>query len=64
MFAVDNALTVREANAELGVMRWLVGRLEPAAVALPDAAPMWRALDAIERLAAGAKTLLAARVDE
>jgi hypothetical protein len=56
MFGVDAALTLREVNAELGVLRWLVGRLEPEAVPLPDAVPMWHAPDTIERLATGAKT--------
>jgi hypothetical protein len=42
----------------------LVRGLEPDAVALTDAAPMWEAFDAIERQAAAAKTLLARRVDE
>jgi Domain of unknown function (DUF222) len=45
-------------------MRDLVGRLEPDSVPLPEAAAMWQAFDGIERLAASAKTLLAARVDE
>jgi uncharacterized protein DUF222 len=42
----------------------LVRALEPAAVALPDALPMWEAFDRIERSAATAKLLLTARVDE
>ncbi|HEX4778662.1 MAG TPA: DUF222 domain-containing protein, partial [Acidimicrobiia bacterium] len=38
--------------------------LEPDAVALTDAEPMWDAFDRIERHAANAKTLLARRVEE
>jgi len=45
-------------------LRLQVGRLQPGDVALTDAPGMWQAYDAIERLAAGAKTLLAARVEE
>lgn len=42
----------------------LVGVLDPDLVPLPEAARWWEALDRIERLAAGAKTLLARRVEE
>jgi hypothetical protein len=42
----------------------LVDLLDPDAVALADAAGLWKAFDCIERLAAGAKVLLAARVEE
>jgi hypothetical protein len=55
---------VGEVRERLAAMRDLVGRLEPEAVALPEAPAMWQAFDGIERLAASAKTLLAARVDE
>jgi Domain of unknown function (DUF222) len=41
-----------------------VGCLAPDEVPLGEAAEMWAAFDAIERHAAAAKTLLAARVDE
>ena len=46
------------------VLRSEVGRLEPADVPFSEAPPMWQSFDAIERLAAAAKTLLAERVDE
>ena len=55
---------VGEVRERLAAMRDLVGRLEPEAVALPEAPAMWQTFDGIERLAASAKTLLAARVDE
>jgi hypothetical protein len=55
---------VGEVRDGLAVIRDLVGRLEPEAVQLPEAPTMWQAFDVIERLAASAKTLLAARVDE
>jgi hypothetical protein len=42
----------------------VVADLEPDAVPLPEASPMWAELDRIERLAASAKALLARRVDE
>jgi hypothetical protein len=42
----------------------LVDALEPSAVPLCDVTDMWIQFDLIERLAAGAKTLLAARVAE
>ena len=42
----------------------LVERLDPAAVPLPEAPGLWGAFDRIERLAAAAKSLLAARVAE
>ena len=58
------AAGVREVRDGLAAMRDLVGRLAPEAVPLPDAPIMWQAFDGIERLAASAKTLLAARVDE
>jgi hypothetical protein len=61
MFESTSVAAVRERLAE---MRDLVGRLEPDAVPLPEAPAVWQAFDAIERLAASAKTLLAARVDE
>jgi hypothetical protein len=46
------------------VLRSEVGRLEPADVPLSEAPAMWQCFEAIERLAAAAKTLLAERVDE
>jgi hypothetical protein len=46
------------------VLRSEVGRLEPVAVPFSEAPAMWQSFDAIERLAAAAKTLLAERVDE
>ncbi len=52
---------VREMRDRVGA---LLRALEPDAVALADAEPMWRAFDKIERHAANAKTLLARRVEE
>jgi len=46
------------------VLRSELQRLVPGDVPLGDAAEMWEAFDAIERHAAAAKTLLAARVEE
>ena len=46
------------------MLRLQLRRLVPGDVALGEAADMWAAFDAIERQAAAAKTLLAARVDE
>jgi hypothetical protein len=46
------------------VLRSELGRLVPGDVPLGDAPAMWQAFDGIERLAAAAKTLLAARVEE
>lgn len=61
MFESVSVGAVRE---RLAGMRDLVGQLEPDAVPLSEAPAMWQAFDGIERLAASAKTLLAARVDE
>jgi hypothetical protein len=55
---------VAEVRESLAAIRDLVGRLEPDLVPLPEAPAMWQAFDAVERLAASAKTLLATRVDE
>ena len=55
---------LQEVREGLATLRDLVGRLAPEAVPLPEAPAMWQAFDGIERLAASAKTLLAARVDE
>jgi hypothetical protein len=52
---------VRE--CERGLAR-LVDGLDPNDVALCDASRLWKAFDCIERLAANAKVLLAARVEE
>src|SRR5918994_950752 len=46
------------------VLRSEVGRLEPVDVPFSETPAMWQSFDAIERLAAAAKTLLAERVDE
>ena len=53
--------TMRIAERAIGQM---VGGLDPSDVLLRDVTEVWSAFDRIERLAAGAKTLLAARVDE
>ena len=58
------SVRVEEVRERLAVMRELVGSLEPDLVPLPEAPAMWHAFDAVERLAASAKTLLAIRVDE
>ena len=42
----------------------LVGGLDPDAVALCDATALWKTFDAIERLGAAGKTLLARKVDD
>src|SRR5579884_2300254 len=55
---------VAEVRAERDRVAALVRALEPDAVALADAEPMWNAFERIERLAANAKTLLARRVEE
>jgi hypothetical protein len=52
---------VRECERELAAV---VDRLDPDCVALCDASALWKAFDCIERLAANAKVLLAARVEE
>jgi hypothetical protein len=51
---------VRECERSLAV---LVDGLDPADVPLCDAAGLWKTFDCIERLAANAKVLLAARVE-
>jgi hypothetical protein len=45
-------------------LRALVGELDPDGVPLAHVTQLWKALDAIERLAGSAKTLLARRVEE
>jgi hypothetical protein len=54
-------LAVRECERELAR---LVDVLDPDDVLLDDASGLWKAFDCIERLAANAKVLLAARVEE
>src|SRR2546430_2647169 len=46
------------------VLRELVAELDPDAVALCDALPLWETYDRVERLAASAKLMLARRVEE
>jgi hypothetical protein len=53
--------TMRIAERAIGQM---VGGLDPSDVLLRDVTDVWSSFDRIERLAASAKTLLAARVDE
>ncbi|HEX4776978.1 MAG TPA: DUF222 domain-containing protein [Acidimicrobiia bacterium] len=55
---------VAAVRAERDRVGALLRALEPDAVALTDAEPMWDAFDRIERHAANAKTLLARRVEE
>jgi hypothetical protein len=57
-------LDVAAVRAERDRVGALLRALEPDAVALTDAEPMWNAFDKIERHAANAKTLLARRVEE
>jgi hypothetical protein len=57
-------LDVAAVRAEAKQVGALLRALEPDAVALADAEPMWSAFDRIERHAANAKTLLACRVEE
>jgi hypothetical protein len=57
-------LDVAAVRAERDRVGALLRALEPDAVALVDAEPMWAAFDKIERHAANAKTLLARRVEE
>jgi hypothetical protein len=57
-------LDVAAVRAEAKQVGALLRALEPDAVALSDAEPMWDAFDRIERHAANAKTLLARRVEE
>jgi hypothetical protein len=45
-------------------VRQFVDRLEPDSVPLGDATAMWQSFDQIERIVSGAKTLLAARVEQ
>jgi hypothetical protein len=55
---------VRDVHEAGAAVAELARALEPDAVALPDALPMWEAFDAISRYAETAKLLLTARVDE
>jgi Domain of unknown function (DUF222) len=57
-------VTLRQVRDVEAALRLQVGRLVPGDIPLSDAPATWQAYDAIERLAAAAKTLLAARVDE
>jgi hypothetical protein len=57
-------VTLRQAKDLEAALRLQLGRLLPGDVPLGEAPAMWQAYEAIERLAAAAKTLLAARVDE
>jgi hypothetical protein len=61
---VFEGLLLRHVTDVQKVLRWQLQRLVPGDVPLGEAADMWAAFDAIERHAAAAKTLLAARVDE
>jgi hypothetical protein len=54
----------KEVREVLDGLRAVVARLDPLDVPLSWAPGLWADLDRIERLAAGAKTLLAARVEE
>src|SRR5690606_40217777 len=56
---VPPAATLAEVQEQLDGLGAVVARLEPGAVPLSEAPALWRAFDSIERLASGAKTLLA-----
>ena len=58
---LNRAQDLRGLRLELGLQ---VEALDPCAVHLGDALALWEELDAVERLAASAKTLLAGRVAE
>ncbi len=58
---LNRAQDLRGLRLELGLQ---VDALQPDAVHLGDALALWEELDGVERLAASAKTLLAARVAE
>jgi hypothetical protein len=57
-------LILRHVQDVQKVTRWHLQRLVPGDVPLAEVTQMWEAFDAIERHAAAAKTLLAARVEE
>lgn len=57
----EAVIGVAEIRAQLSSV---VRALEPDAVALRDALPLWEDFDAIERLAAAGKTLMARRVEQ
>jgi hypothetical protein len=59
-----SGLVLRHVQDVQKVTRWHLQRLVPGDVPLGEATQMWEAFDAIERHAAAAKTLLAARVEE
>ncbi|MFP3900521.1 MAG: hypothetical protein ACLFXM_06675, partial [Acidimicrobiia bacterium] len=61
---VPPAATLAEVRKQATGLRAVVARLEPGMVPVGEAPALWQAFDSIERLASGAKTLLAARVDE
>jgi Domain of unknown function (DUF222) len=61
---VFEGVQLRQVRDLQAALRLQLGRLVPGDVALNDAPAMWQAYDTIERLAAAAKTLLAARVEE
>jgi hypothetical protein len=61
---VFDGVKLRQVRDLQAALRLQLGRLLPCDVALNDAPAMWQAYDTIERLAVGAKTLLAARVEE
>ncbi|MDQ1467859.1 MAG: hypothetical protein QOH10_2274, partial [Actinomycetota bacterium] len=55
---------VRQVRAVEEALRELVGGFHPDEVLVSDACELWTAFDAVERLAASAKTLLARRVED
>jgi hypothetical protein len=64
MVPMVDAIGLERVRRQVGVLRELVAGLDPDEVALADAAGMWQTFDAIERLGAAGKVLLACRVDE
>ncbi len=61
MFLADMARGVEAIQTRLAA---ICGKLDPDSIPLPEVDEVWGRFDNIERLAAGAKTLLARRVEE
>jgi hypothetical protein len=61
---VFDSLRLRQVQDVQAALRLQLCRLVPGDVPSSEAPAMWEAFDAIERLAASAKTLLAERVEE
>ncbi|MEO7399097.1 MAG: hypothetical protein ABIW84_11075, partial [Ilumatobacteraceae bacterium] len=57
------SIGIREVEAQRSALGALVAAFDPGSVPLPDAPVAFRLLDEIERLASGAKILIAERVE-